>query len=488
MALDRVDPEAAQSAEPGLGLWDAVSLVVGIVVGASIFRTAPVVFQNSGGPWQALAAWVLGGALSVVGALCYGELATTYARNGGDYEYLTQAYGRWAGFLFGWTQLVAVWTASVGMMAYAFGDYGVRLMGLGQAATVWLAAAAVVGVAAVNLAGVAAGKWTQNVLTVAKVLGLVGIVAAGLWAATSANGLSAEAVFHIAPSIEKEKAGAASASFGLAMVFVLYAYGGWNDAAFVAAEVRDRRRNLPLALVGGVAAVTLIYLAVNAAYLAALGFDGASASQTPAADALATALGTRASQLASLLVMISALGAINGMIFTGSRVFAAFGRDHRLFHWLGRRERSAGSPGMAVAAQAGVTLAMIFAVGTPEGQRAINAAFARLNLRAIPWKDYHGGFETLLAATAPVFWALFLAVGAGLIVLRFKHPRRKRPFAVPWYPLPPLAFCTTCGFMLYSSIVYAQWLVLLGLAPVALGIVLYAATHVRSRDALPRSG
>src|SRR3954464_40851 len=105
-----------------LGLWDAVSLVIGIVVGASIFRTAPLVFQNTSSPWQGLMAWALGGVLSLIGALCYAELATTYARNGGDYEYLTQAYGRWAGFLFGWAQLVAVWTASVGTMAYSFGD------------------------------------------------------------------------------------------------------------------------------------------------------------------------------------------------------------------------------------------------------------------------------------------------------------------------------------------------------------------------------
>ncbi|HEX6962426.1 MAG TPA: amino acid permease [Lacipirellula sp.] len=476
---DERTAEIAAQREPRLGLWDAVSLVVGIVVGTAIFRTSPLVFQNVGGTWQALGAWALGGLLSLVGALCYAELATTYARNGGDYEYLTQAYGPWAGFVFGWAQLVAVWTASVGTMAYAFGDYGVGLFGLKENATVRLAAAAVVGVAAVNMAGLAAGKWTQNVLTVAKVLGLSAVVLAGLVAALETQANTGE-IPPLAPPFEGGGA-KPQAAFGLAMVFVLYAYGGWNDAAFVAAEVRNRRRNLPLALIGGVAGVTVIYLAVNAAYVGALGFTGAANSPIPAADALAAAVGPRASQAASALVMVSALGAINGMIFTGSRVFAAFGADHRLFHWLSRRDPAAKAPWAAIVAQAAVTLAMIFGVGTDRGRGAIDAAFNAMGLKTVPWDDYYGGFETLLAATAPVFWLLFLAVGVGLMVLRWKHPERERPFSVPSYPLPPLVFCATCGFMLYSSLAYARELAVLGAAPVAVGLVLYALSRKRWR-------
>jgi len=463
--------------EPRLGLWDAVSLVIGIVVGTSIFRTSPLVFQNVGSAWQGLAAWAIGGGLSLVGALCYAELATTYSRSGGDYEYLTQAYGRWAGFVFGWAQLVAVWTASVGTMAYTFGDYGVRLWGLQESATVWLAAAAVIAVALVNAAGVVAGKWTQNLLTVAKVLGLAGVVAAGLSAVEfGAEGNASE----IPPLTSPFEGGELPpiASFGLAMVFVLYAYGGWNDAAFVAAEVRNRRRNLPLALLGGVAGVTVIYLAMNAAYLAVLGFAGLRQSMTPAFDAVAIAVGPKEAQLVSVLVMISALGAINGMIFTGSRVFAVFGADHRLFGWLNRGGPTA-APWAAIAAQSAVTLAMVFGVGTEGGRGAIDAAFGAVRLRPIPWDDYYGGFETLLAATAPVFWALFLAVGIGLMVLRRRNPERERPFSVPWYPLPPLVFCATCLFMLYSSLDYARGLAVLGAAPVGVGLMIYAISRKR---------
>jgi basic amino acid/polyamine antiporter, APA family len=472
-----MEPTRTHGPPPSLGLWDAASLVVGIVVGTSIFRASTQVFQNTAGPWQSLGAWLLGGGLSLAGALCYAELATTYRRSGGDYVYLTEAYGRWAGFLFAWAQLVAVWTASVGTMAYAFGDYGVQLFGLEPLATVWLAAAAVMTVAAVNALGVAAGKWTQNILTAVKVAGLVGVVLAGIACAIIQNEATLLQASRGVPGT------GSSGAFGLALVFVLYAYGGWNDAAFVAAEVRHPRRNLPLALLGGVGAVTLIYLAVNAAYLAALGFDGARQSSTPASDAVAAAIGPIGARLVSVLVMISALGAMNGMIFAGARVFAVFGADFRLFAWLNRRSSATGAPVAAIAAQAVVTLAMIFAVGTPAGQRTIDRTFTAVGAPAVPWATYFGGFETLLAATAPVFWTLFFAVGVALIVLRWRHPDRERPFSVPLYPLPPLVFCATCLFMLYSSLDYAKWLTLLGAAPVAAGMLIYFVAHRRKADA-----
>ncbi|BBO30555.1 APC family permease [Lacipirellula parvula] len=433
-----------------LGLWDAVSLVIGIVVGTSIFRTAPEVFQNTAGPWSALGAWTLGGLLSIVGALCYAELATTYTRAGGDYEYLTRAFGAWAGFLFGWTQLTAVLTSSIGTMAYTFADYGVRLFGLGDAAGVWLATTPIVGATILNALGTTLGKSTQNVCTVAKVLGLIGVVAAGVACADWGN---------LAPAESTPTASPSSISFGLAMVFVLYAYGGWNDAAFVAAEVRDRRRNLPLALIGGVLGVTAVYLAVNVAYLAGLGFDNARATRTPATDVIEAAIGSVGGSLASILVMISALGAINGMVLVGSRVYAAAGADHRSLRWLSGWDAERGAPRAALIAQAVVALAMVFAVN-------------RINPG--------DGFGTLLAATAPVFWSFLMGTGASVIVLRWRDPLRERPFAVPFYPLPPLVFCATCGYMLWSSLTYAlsisPWLPLMGAGPVAVGLVVYLAT------------
>ncbi len=177
--------------------------------------------------------------------------------------------------------------------------------------------------------------------------------------------------------------------------------------------------------------------------------------------------------------MISALGAINGMIISRSRVFASMGADHRIFSWLAGWDREQGVPRRAIAAQAAVTLAMVVAVGTERGQLAIDAGLTTVGLAAVPWNQFPGGFEVLMAATAPVFWAFFLATGAAMIVLHQREPDRERPFAAPWFPLPPLVFCATSAFMLYHSLKYAKWLALLGAAPAMVGVLLYAVSRRR---------
>ncbi|MFZ5829528.1 MAG: APC family permease [Planctomycetota bacterium] len=470
------EPSGAPPVAPSLSLFDAACIIVGIVVGTSIFRTTPLVFQNTEGPWAALGIWLLGGVLCLFGAFCYAELATTYPRNGGDYEYLSRAFGRWAGFLFGWAQLTVILTGSIGVMAYAFADYAARLAPLSDANKAWLAAGAIVAVSVVNLVGLAAGKWTQNVLTVAKVLGLLGVIVAGLIWGSATN---------LAPSTDSMPS--AGPGLGLALVFVLYAFGGWNDAAFVAAEVRNRERNLPWALFAGIAGITVVYLAVNAAYLAVLGFAGARESFTPAADVLTKAMGDGAGKAVAVLVMISALGAINGMTLAGSRVYAVVGEDHRIFAWLGRWNRRAAAPTGALLAQAAIALLLVLAVGTQAGRNAIDSALVRIHLAALPWNDYFGGFETLVAGTAPVFWAFFLMTGVAVFVLRATDGARPRPFRMPWYPLPPLIFCATCLYMLYSSLEYAKLLSLIGVIPLAIGLPLYWISSRRLVGQAPRA-
>ena len=381
---DTSDPELSFS--PSLGMWDAVAIIVGIVVGSAIFKSPTMVFQNVSGPGVALGVWAVGGALSFIGALCYAELATTYPRSGGDFHYLTQAFGRLFGFLFGWAQLSVILTGSIASMAYVFADYAGKLWNLESAAqgiqagtgiavtgavlTVILVVAPIILLSVMNVLGVVVGKVVQNILSLVKVAGLVGIVLAGLFfTAGPADGVDStdESVDAVALQdvalVDSEQAGAAVAegaesqtpkssdsaasdsaasasaaglSLGLAMVFVLYAFGGWNDAAFVAAEVRGQRRNLPLALLLGVGIITVIYLLVNYAYLSVLGFAGARETFTPASDVMQKAVGPWGGKVISILVMISALGAINGLILTGSRVYATLGHEHRVFAWLGR--------------------------------------------------------------------------------------------------------------------------------------------------------
>jgi amino acid transporter len=259
------------------------------------------------------------------------------------------------------------------------------------------------------------------------------------------------------------------------MIFVLYAYGGWNDAAFVAAEVRNRR-NIARALILGTAAIMVIYLAVNVAYLYALGFDKMRQSSTVAADVGKLAFPdneARGATAISILVMVSALGAINGLIFTGSRLYSALGSEHRVFALLGRWSPRLGSPVWALLIQAAICLAMIVAVGTTLGRYAIDWCMTNLGLASMPWKQYFGGFDTLVSGTAPVFWGFFLLSGLSLFALRERDRDVRRPFSVPLFPFLPLVFCGTCFYMLYSAIDYAKYISLIGVIPLLVGLPLY---------------
>ena len=459
--MHAADDEGFNPAEPQLGLWDAVSVIIGIVVGAGIYETAPLVFSNAKSPAQAMLVWALGGVLSLIGATCYAELASTYPRSGGDYVYLTRAFVPVVGFLFGWAELVVLLTGSIAMMAYVFADYAVALCGLPDHQSFLFAVVAVVSLTLLNLAGVVVGKSAQNVLSWVKVAGLGMIVVAGLsWGSPRELAL---------------RASSEESSIGVALILVLYTYGGWNDAAFIAAEVRDRKRNVPRALLLATAGVTAIYLLVNAAFIAALGFAKARTSSAIAADVLSLPFGSVAGAVMSLLVMISALSAANALVFTGSRVYAALGADYSVLGALGRWHPRLHSPIVALFAQLAVSLSLIAIVGTGPGRRIVDVALKPAGLPPVAWAG-HGGFDTLLRCTAPVFWLFFSLTGISLIVLRAKEPNRPRPFRVPLYPILPLIFCGTCVCMLYASVEYAGSLSLVGVIPVALGLPLYFAS------------
>ena len=256
------------------------------------------------------------------------------------------------------------------------------------------------------------------------------------------------------------------------MILILYAYGGWNDAAFVASEMRHRRSIIG-ALILGTGAVMLIYLAVNVAYLLGLGYDGVCSSKAVAADLLRLPLGNWGATAMSVLVMISALGAMNGLIFTRAQLYSALGSENSVFALLGRWNRRLGSPVWALMIQCLVSLGMIVAVGTEEGRNTIDWCLGKMNMQKLPWDEYFGGFSTLVAGTACVFWGFFLLTGLSLFALRQRDRDIERPFSVPLFPLLPLIFCGTCFFMLYRAIAYAGSLSLLGVIPLLIGLPLY---------------
>jgi amino acid transporter len=327
----------------------------------------------------------------------------------------------------------------------------------------------VAALALLNLLGIRAGKGTQNVLTAVKVLGLTAVLVVGF--------LASPAEAASAPTAQ----GAGDAgTLAFAMVLALLTYGGWNDSAYVAAEVRDGARNIPRALFLGIGIITLLYVLVNAAYLHALGFEGARASKAVAADVLGRVpwTGGWGESAMCVLVMISALGAVNGLLLTGSRVCASMGADHPVFSWLGRWDRQRGAPSPALFTLGAVSLAMVVAIGTETGQNALDSLFVAVGLGKVGWEG-RGGFETLLKCTAPIFWCFFLLTGLSLFALRADGSRdsdRPRPFPVPLFPVVPLLFCAICTYMVYSGIGYAGKLGLTGLGLLLVGIPLYGVS------------
>jgi amino acid transporter len=233
-------------------------------------------------------------------------------------------------------------------------------------------------------------------------------------------------------------------------------------------------------LLVGTAAITVIYLLLNAAFLWGLGFEKARQSPAIAADLLKHTFGQwdkRAGEWGertiAVLVMVSALGAINGMLFSGARVYTSLGRDHPVFSWLGRLHPRTQAPWGALIVQAAISLGLIGVVGTTIGRAFVNESLAQSGLPEVKWEG-HGGFEVLSVVTTPLFWLFFLFCGLSVFVLRQRDPHLERPFTVPLYPELPLIFCGICAYMIYAGIEYAQALHLLGGLVVVAGMLALA--------------
>lgn len=429
---------------PLLSVGDGIFLTVGMVVGVGIFKLPSLVAGNTSSATVFLLLWVVGGIVSLCGALVYAELAARHAETGGEYVFLQRGLGGGAAFLFAWSRMTVIQTGAIAAVAFAFGEYASQILALGKHSTALWAALAVAGLTALNVAGTWQSKTTQKVTQIVLIAVLV---------------LLALVAFTASPPAGEIARSAPSGNvFGVAMIFVLFTFGGWNEAAYLSGEVREARRNMVRVLVWGILAVTALYLLVNAAYLSALGLEGMRASSAVAADAMRAALGDGAAVAVAVVVCVSALTTMNAAIFTGARTNWALGRDYRLFGGLGAWRESGSTPANSLLLQGVIALALIGAgSATPDG------------------------FGAMVAYTAPVFWTFFLLTGATLFVFRARGGEAPA-FRVPLYPVVPIAFLAMCAFMLWSAIDYIRnpvygpkfgVMVLAGLAVMALGVPLY---------------
>lgn len=428
-------------------MFDTVAIIIGIVIGAGIFRLPSLVAANLESDGLILAAWAAGGAISLIGALCFAELIAAFPHAGGEYHFLVRAYGRRCGFMFGWARMTVVQTGSIAMLAFIFGDYAAQIAPLGVHGAAIHAALAVGVLTALNMVGLRQSRTIRNILATATVLGLTAVVACGLLLAPKT-----------APTAAVIDGAGGAGSFGLAMVFVLLTYGGWNEAAYVAAEMRDVRRKMVRALLLGIGLITLIYIAVNLAYVTVLGAAGMAASQAVAREMMQLVLGPAGEASITVLILLVVLASINGTVITGARTNYAFGRDFPIFGFLAGWHGRANAPIPALLLQAAIALALIL--------------LGALDRR---------GVETAIEYLSPVFWLFFLLVGLSLFVLRRREPHVERPFRVPLYPVTPALFCLTSAGLLWSSLSYTGGGAIGGIAVLALGVPLLIANRYRAR-------
>ena len=420
--------------KPSLSVIDGAAIVIGIVIGIGIFKTPALVAQSTDSALIFLLLWVAGGVISFLGALCYAELSAANPSTGGEYHFLSRAYGRAVGFLFAWGRMTVIQTGAIAAVAFVFGDYASQLMPLGGYGPAIYALLAVALFTVINARGLSGGKLAQIVFTAATIGALGAIVVAALVAGPPPAGTAAPA-------------SSATGTIGLAMVFVLLTCGGWNEAAYLSGEVRDVQRNMVRLLALGLGVIVIVYLLLNIAYLGVLGLAGMRGSEAVAADLMRRSFGDWGAIVLSLAVSVAAISTLNATIFTGARTSYAVGRDYPRLGFLGLWDARTQTPATALLVQ-----------GAIAGMLVILGAFTR------------DGFTTMVEFTAPVFWLFFLLTGLSLFVLRWREPGRARPFRVPLYPLTPLLFCSACAYMLYASLAYTGTGALFGAALLLCGV------------------
>lgn len=422
---------------PSLRLIDAIVLIVGIVIGAGIFRAPSVVAANVPDEYWFVAVWILGGIISLTGALCYSELSTAFPNAGGDYHFLKTAFGKKFAFLFAWSRITVTQTGSIALLAYIAGDYLAELFPIGNHTSSFYAAGIVVILTLINVLGIRFGTGIQKILTGLQFIGILVIILAGFFSEPSIN---------TSVTVSSGSNLSSDGSISLALIFVLLTFGGWNEAAYISSELKTGSRKMARVLIVSILIITVIYLMMNLAFLNVLTLEGMAESDAVGIDMMRATLGERGVVLIGLLVSLSALTSLNTTIFTGARANYALGKDFRPLLFLGKWNKTKSAPVNSLILQ-GVIAIVLIAFG----------AFTR------------NGFEAMVDFTAPVFWFFFLSTGISLFVLRRKEKSVLRPFKVPLYPVTPLLFVAFCAYMLYSSLSVTGVGALVGVALILIG-------------------
>lgn len=434
-----------------LGIWSALAVVIGSTIGSGIFRSPAGIADKLPGPLPMIAVWVAGGIFALCGALTMAEVASALPYTGGVYVFCRDGWGRLAGFLFGWGQVVMIRAASLGAIAITFAEYFFRVSGWDPShvmAVRWTAAGAIALTGVFNYVGVRFAATVSNVTVAAKYGGLVFIVVVAF-----ALGLPATHGANFMPAVPPGSF--TLPMFGLALVSTLWAFDGWADLAYNAGEVKNPGRNLPRALIGGTLAVIVIYLLANLAYLAVLPIETMRHSKLVAADVAQAVIGPAGVVFVSVTVMISTFGTLNTVLFTSPRVFFAMADDGLFFKPVAKVHPRFGTPYVAITMTAGLGVMYVLFFS----------------------------FERLADAFVTAFLPFYLLAVAAVFRLR-RRPGYAPSFRVPLYPFVPLLFIASVLYLLGNALVQAdsRWPTVVVLGMVAAGIPVYYLTVGRIRE------
>jgi len=428
-----------------LGLFSGTMAVVGGIIGGGIFRTPATVAERVGTPGAVLVTWAIGGAVALIGAFVWGELGQRRPRAGGQYVYLRETFGPLPAFLYAWTLTLIIATGAIAAVAVTFADYAIALVGAAHRYSVPLAVAAVVLLSGINYVGVRPAAITQNIFTILKLAALAVLIAAGLFVAAPAP------PFHfVAPAPPSH-----FAALGTALVPILFTYGGWQQTNFIAEEIVEPERNLPRALIIGVAIVITVYVLTNVAYLRILGVGGLAASTAPAADVMDRLLGPVGGKIIAAGIAVSTFGFLNLVILVTPRVLQAMAADGLFFQKLAVLHPRYHTPTFAIVALA--VCAIILTLSGTFGQLVDYVTF---------------GDSIFFGLSAPgVFVYRNRESGARSQGREPPDSRLLAPsFRVPGYPVTPALFVLAAAFVVSSAIASNPRNAAIGAGLIALGI------------------
>jgi basic amino acid/polyamine antiporter, APA family len=420
-----------------LGLVDALAIVIGVTIGGGIFLVPNLVAQQLKSPGMIIGVWVFAGVISFFGALACAELGSAIPATGGQYVYLREAYGRMIGFLCGWSMFTVARTAQVAWLAVTLAMYVSYFLPLSPIESKLLGIVAIAVFTAINYRGVTAAALVQRIFTLAKVAGLLVIVASAfLWAGKPAAAPMAAAGTSLGNSLS---------SFGVALIACVLAYDGWVQLSFVAGEIRNPQRNVLLALALGSGVCIAIYVLANLAYMRVLSIDEIASSPRVAASVALRTLGTRGAGLVSLTILISIVGTLNGCFLTSPRVYFAQARDGLFFRKFGEIQPHYQTPGFAILAQGAWALVLLLT----------------------------GSYETLLVYAMFALWLSYGLMVAGVMILRRKQPDLVRPYRMWGYPVTPILFLAITAWFLGNMLWTRPVPSLVALLLIASGVPIY---------------